>query len=145
MSALNGLKMVVAKRVAAQSPTLSRRAKLCSKLTEQMELATAQHEGRLYAPVKLKSVVDSASGERRRIETAKRVKQWWWDANGKTLLSVRYGSKVIPLTSKANAIELASHADLVPTLQLIKQAVEAGELDAQIETASAKLRSGFGK
>ena len=36
-------------------------------------------------------------------------------------------------------------AELVPTLELLKRAVEAGELDAQIEGASIKLREGFGK
>jgi hypothetical protein len=40
---------------------------------------------------------------------------------------------------------VASTADLVPTLELINQAVEAGELDAQITAASEKLRNGFGK
>jgi len=33
----------------------------------------------------------------------------------------------------------------VPTLELIKRAVEAGELDVQIEAASIKLREGFVK
>jgi hypothetical protein len=32
-----------------------------------------------------------------------------------------------------------------PTLELVKKAVEAGELDVQIEAASIKLREGFGK
>lgn len=41
-------------------------------------------------------------------------------------------------------MEVASTADLVPTLELIKQAVETGELDVQIEAASEKLRDGFG-
>lgn len=146
MSALNGLKMVTAKRVATVSPVVHRRNKLVLKLNEQMELAKAQAEGRLYAPTKLKMVTDDASGERRSVETAKRVKQWWWDANGKINLSVRYGAKVIPLSAKgANAVELAKVADLLPTLLLIKQAVEAGELDAQIESASTKLRAGFVK
>ena len=40
---------------------------------------------------------------------------------------------------------MAAVADLVPTLELIKQAVEAGELDAQIEAAAVKLRAGFVK
>lgn len=145
MSAMSGLKMVVAKRVAIQSPAMHRRSKLCSKLNEQMELAKAQSEGRLYAPTKFKTVTDTASGERRSIETAKRIKQWWWDANGKINLSVRYGAKVIELAKGKNAIELASAADLLSTLQLIKQAVDAGELDTQIEAVSNKLRSGFGK
>jgi hypothetical protein len=145
MSILNGLKIVAAKRVANQSPAINRRNKLSAKLFEQIELAKAQSEGRLYAPAKFKTVTDAESGERRSIETVKRVKQWWWTAAGKVNLSVRYGSKVIELAKGKNAIEVASVAELVPTLELIKQAVEAGELDAQIETASEKLRSGFGK
>jgi len=33
----------------------------------------------------------------------------------------------------------------VPTLQAIKSAVDAGELDAQIEAAAGSLRAGFAK
>ena len=35
--------------------------------------------------------------------------------------------------------------DLVATLEIIKQAVQAGELDTQIEQASGALRAGFAK
>ena len=45
-------------------------------------------------------------------------------------------------TDKAELRGLAP-IDLVKALESIKSAVEAGELDAQIETASASLRSGF--
>lgn len=145
MSALNGLKMITAKRVATVSPVVHRRNKLSLKLNEQLELAKAQAEGRLYAPIKLKTVTDDVSGERHSVETAKRVTQWWWEVNGKINLSVRYGAKVIELAKGKNAVELAKVADLLPTLLLIKQAVDAGELDAQIESASTKLRAGFVK
>jgi hypothetical protein len=37
-------------------------------------------------------------------------------------------------------VGVAITADLVPTLKLIKQAVEAVELDVQIAAASEKLR-----
>ena len=40
---------------------------------------------------------------------------------------------------------MANATELVPTLELVKRAVEAGELDAQIETAALKLRDGFAK
>jgi hypothetical protein len=43
------------------------------------------------------------------------------------------------------AVEIASPVQLIPTLELLKRAVEAGELDTQIESASIKLREGFGK
>lgn len=43
------------------------------------------------------------------------------------------------------AIELAAQADLIPTLETLKAAVSAGELDAQIEVMSGALRKGFVK
>lgn len=146
MNALANLKLVAAKRNTTQSPAHQRRAKLCKKLHEQMQLASAQAEGRVYAPAKFKTVTDAETGAKRSIETVKKVKQWWWtDSDGKVNLSVRYGAKVLELAKGKNAIEIASADELVPTLTLIKQAVEDGSLDAQIEAASNKLRSGFKK
>jgi hypothetical protein len=43
------------------------------------------------------------------------------------------------------AIEVASEKELVPTLEALKTIAASGELDAQIEAASIKLREGFGK
>ena len=40
------------------------------------------------------------------------------------------------------AVEVASPDDLVSTLEAVRRAVEAGELDAQIEAASGALRLG---
>jgi len=146
MNALANLKLVAVKRSTPQSPAQQRRTKLCKKLHEQMQLATAQAEGRVYAPAKFKTVTDAETGVKRSIESVKKVKQWWWtDGDGKLNLSVRYGAKVLELAKGKNAIEIASAAELVPTLTVIKQAVEDGSLDAQIEAASNKLRSGFKK
>jgi hypothetical protein len=62
---------------------------------------------------------------------------------GKVCVSVKYGSWTIELAKGKPSVEVANGAELVKTLETIKGAVEAGELDAQIETASASLRSGF--
>lgn len=146
MTALANLKLVVAKRATAQSPTQQRRNKLIAKLFEQMQLARAQAEGRVYAPPKFKTVKNAETGERRNIETVKRVKQWWWTtADNKLNLSIRYGAKVIEISKGKNAIELSSIDELLPTLEVVKQAVEEGSLDAQIDAVSNKLRSGFKK
>jgi hypothetical protein len=64
MSALAKLKLVNSKRSRTFSPIVHRRNKLIAKITEQIELATAQKEGRLYAPKKLKTVTNSETGER---------------------------------------------------------------------------------
>jgi hypothetical protein len=52
---------------------------------------------------------------------------------------------LLELDKGKSSIEVTTTADLVPTLELIKRAVEAGELDAQIEVAAVKLRDGFGR
>ena len=65
--------------------------------------------------------------------------------NGKLCLNVRYGAKLIELAKGKTAVEAASLAGLVQTIELIKSAVEAGELDVQLEAASGSLRSGFKK
>ena len=78
------------------------------------------------------------------MELPKRIKPWWFVSDsGKVCFSVRYGSWTIELAKGKPSVEVASAEDLVKALETIKQAVEAGELDSQIETASASLRSGF--
>jgi len=49
------------------------------------------------------------------------------------------------LTANASAIEVASGAALIDALEAVNAAVIAGELDAQIESASGQLRSAFVK
>ena len=144
MNTLAKLKLVNSKRNRTVSPTVHRRNKLIVKIAEQIDLATAQNEGRLYAPKRLKTVTNAETGERRSIETTKRVKEWFWTTDsGKINFSVRYGSKVIELAKGKNAVEVANRGELIDSLTLIKDAVLAGELDAQISAASDKLRDGF--
>ena len=145
-STLAALKFTTAKKPAQLSPVQSRRNKLIRRIDEQLALAAALAESRTYAPTKTKVVIDEASGEKRNVETAKRFRQWWFTAdNGKIALTVRYGAKVLELMKGKTAIEIASASELVKTLELVKTATAAGELDDTIAAASAKLRSGFGK
>ena len=144
MNTLAKLKLVNSKRNRTVSPTVHRRNKLIVKIAEQIDLATAQNEGRLYAPKRLKTVTNADTGERRTIETTKRVKEWFWTTDsGKINFSVRYGSKVIELAKGKNAVEVANRGELIDSLTMIKDAVLAGELDVQISAASDKLRDGF--
>ena len=144
MSAFNGLKLVSAKRPQAATPIVQRRNKLSNQLWEQIELARAAAEGRTYAPIKLRNVVNKVTGERTRIEAAKRIKQWWFVAeNGKVCLQVRYGTRVLELAKGKNSIEVGSGTELLAVLETVKKCVENGELDTQIEAASAAVRERF--
>jgi hypothetical protein len=144
MSAFNGLKLVSAKRPQSATPIVQRRNKLSSQLWEQIELARASADGRTYAPIKLRNVVNKVTGERTRIEAPKRVKQWWFIAEtGRVCLQVRYGTRVLELAKGKNSIEVANSNELLSVLETVKKCVEAGELDSQIELASAAVRARF--
>ena len=146
MATLSTLKLSTTVKPRNVPAVQLRRNKLSNRLYEQIQLATAQQTGTEFAPVRTRSYLDTETGIRKHVTAAKRVKQWWFTAdNGKLFLNVRYGARVIELAKGKTAVEVATKADLVPTLELIKQAVEAGELDAQIAAASEKLRDGFGK
>ena len=145
MSVIAKLKLVASKRERNLSPIIVRRNKLAAKIEEQLQLATAQKEGRLYAPKRIKNVTN-AEGERVAVETTKRVKEWYWTTpSNKINLSVRYGSKTLELSKGKNAVELSSGEELLSTLSMLKEAVIAGELDNAITNASDNLRAGFSK
>ena len=144
MSALTGLKLVAAKRPQAAPPIVQRRNKLSNQLFQQIELARCLSEGKTYAPMRLRNIKDKLTGERRTIEAVKHVKQWWFVADtGKVCLQVRYGTRVLELAKGKNSIEVGNAAELLTVLSAVKSAVEAGDLDAQIDAASAAVRERF--
>ena len=107
-------------------------------------MAKSQLDGTPFVVMKYRSMVDRETGLRKQVELPKRIKPWWFQSEqGKVCVSVKYGSWTIELAKGKPSVEVASAQDLIKTLETIKSAVEAGELDAQIETASASLRSGF--
>jgi hypothetical protein len=143
VAALQGLKLISAKRKTALSPIQHRRNKLMGRIDEQIDLAQATLEQRIYVKQRHRSVKDE-HGIRSTIATQVRVKQWWFEQEGgKLALFIRYGSKIIALSPKSNAVECAALTDVLQALKVVKAAVEAGELDAQITAASEKLREGF--
>jgi len=145
MTALVGLKLTATQKPTQMSPVQQRRNKLAKRLWEQAELARAQQAGTTFAPKRFRSVVQNDTGQRIQVEQAKRIKQWWFVADsGKLVLSVRYGTKLLELAKGKWAVEVGTEKELVPTLELLKGAVLAGELDTQIEAAANKLRDGFG-
>lgn len=146
MSAFASLKLVSAKRPQNLAPVVQRRNKLSNQLFEQIALAKSYAEGSTYAPTRVRTLKDKDTGERKTVEAIKRVKAWWFTAeNGRVCLQVRYGTKVLELAKGKNSIEVGSGAELVAVLETVKKCVEAGELDAQIDAASAAVRERFNK
>ncbi len=145
MTALAKLKLVSV-QADHKSPTIVRRTKLTGKIQAQISLAKAAVVGDVFTAKRVKFVTDAASGERKPVEINTRVKPWWFSTPaGKLVLALRYGAKPLEISKGKNAIEVADMDDLIATLEVIKDAAHAGELDAQIEQASSSLRAGIGK
>lgn len=144
MTVISELKLVADKKPRNMPVIVVRRNKLAAKLWEQIQLAKSQIEGTPFVIHKFRSVRDPESGVKKQVEVPKRIKPWWFQSEaGKVCIAIRYGSYTLELAKGMSSIEVASAADLIKTLEVIKTAVEAGELDSQIELASQSLRSGF--
>lgn len=147
MSTLNSLKLVASKKHQSVAPIVVRRNKLIQKLHQQLELCEAQKSGNTYAPKHLRTFTDKHSGERKTIETIKRVREWFWVGdNGKINFAVKYGAKTLPLNRKgANAIEIANGDELISVIKSLKLAVANGELDDALNEVSIATRQAFGR
>ena len=146
MSGLNALKLVASKRQQSNSPHFARRQKLSSKLDEQIQLAKALQSGTNFSPVKIRSVKDETTGETRKLETPKKLKPWWWtDENGKMCITIRYGARTLEIVEGKNAIETDNIADVITSLQVIRSAVEMGELDSRIDAVMSPMKAAIEK
>ena len=129
MALLNSHKLTLYEPTNRNNSFLKRRCKLIAKIDEQILLATDSN----YKPTKIKWVRNE-DGTERKLEIPKRLRRWWTEQQGGTiLLTIRYGNKVIEIEQGKNAIKLSSKAELEPTLQSIKKAVDNGEFDRLLE------------
>jgi len=125
MTLLNSHKLTLYEPTNRNNSFLKRRRKLIAKIDEQILIATDSN----YKPTKIKWV-HNEDGTERKLEIPKRVRRWWCEQQGGTiLLTIRYGNKVIEIEEGKNAIELSSKEELEPTLQSIKKAVDDGEFE----------------
>jgi hypothetical protein len=56
---------------------------------------------------------------------------------------VRYGARTLEIMDGKNAIEADNIADVITSLQVIRSAVDAGELDKRIEAVTGKIKEGL--
>ena len=146
MSGFSALKFVASKPQQGHSPKHARRLKLSNKIHEQIQMAKAMQSGAEFVPVKIRTVKDEATGETRKVEIPKRLKPWWWSSdNGKMCITVRYGARTLEVVDGKNAIETENIAGVITTLEVLRTAVDAGELDARIEAVSGLVKAGFDK
>jgi hypothetical protein len=137
---LQGLKAVAVKRQKHLSPIARRRIKLVASIYQQIAAAEARQDGRQHTIKRLRRILNKQTGERIEIAKDVKVRESWWSADdGKFYLEIRYGYKPLEFSKGKTTVEIGEFGNLVPTLEIIRQATELGEFDAQLEAASSKL------
>ncbi len=147
MTILSKLSLTDKARVSAiPTPEVRVRSKMIEAIETQIEAATAKSNGEVYIRRAKRWVDDPESGERVLKEVPVRFRPWsWTDESGKVMLEVHYGNKRLTIKPKKAAIEVGDASNLVPTLELLKEAVEAGELDKVLIAAKEARRAQFKK
>ncbi len=144
MSALANLNLVTDTKQRHMAVVQVRRNKLSSRLWEQLMLAKSQIDGAPFVVTRFRSFTDRETGLRKQMEVPKRLKPWWFvSEEGKVCFSVRYGSHILELAKGKMSVQVDSATDLVKAIEQLKQAVEEGALDPQIEQASKNLSGKF--
>jgi hypothetical protein len=143
MSVLKTLKLADAKPVHNVTAKDRGRAKLINYLDEQRALVSAQLEGKTFQATKTVFRTGEA-GERVRVEAVRNVRRGWFtDAAGTLFFQIRYGAKPLELAKGMTAIQVETVEALPATIDTIKQAVTAGELDAVLAAAAVERKKNF--
>ncbi len=128
------------------SPEAKLRGKMLEALDLQIEAAKAMLNGETFIRRAMRWVKDPETGERVRKEMPVRFRPWYWkDEQGNYMLDVRYGNRQIELKPKKPAIEVGEGENLVPTLETLREAVNAGELDKLLKEAKSSRKFGRGR
>ena len=136
MIQLVDMKLVSAVRPTFHDPIALKRSKFISRVSEQLEIANLLMKGEqipftsFHDPVSLKS--------------PRKVSPWWWtDKDGKYLMAIKYGSKVIELAKGKSAVQAETLDQIIEVLKSLKLATSNGELDLHLSQASELIRKKF--
>jgi hypothetical protein len=140
MGILQTLKVVNTKRPTTLSPIDSRRNAVLKRIHEQISAAKAREQGTQHSVKLVQRIRNSETGEVKDITKEKFIRESWWTADdGKFMLQLRYGMKPLEIVKGKSTIEVGEWSNLIPTLELLKQAVEQGELDQQLGATATLL------
>lgn len=143
MSILKTLKFTAAARGNPASSEFAFRTKVLNWLVEQKAMAEAEIAGTTFTAIK-KVTRKNMEGEDIRVDAPRKIRKGWFtDANGKMFFQIRYGSKPLEFAKGMNAVEVENLADVPVIISSIIEAINAGELDPQLNAARDARRANF--
>ncbi len=147
MSILSSLTLSdTAKRAVSADPVTNLRNKMLAALDHQIAAFNAdQHNQPYFTYTEKWQVVDEATGRKERVRVQHPIRKMWFnDAGGRILLELRFANKAVQIGGKSSIV-VGPLDKLVPTLQTIKKAVAAGELDETLKGVVESRKKAFKK
>lgn len=111
-----------------EDPKQRVRAKMIAALDQQRASVEAMLRGEAFKPTRQVPVKGQRGAKQ---ERAIRFSPWYWRNGDVWFLGLRFGSRPLAVDSKV-AIKVGSEKQLIPVLDVVREAVEAGELDEQM-------------
>ncbi len=86
-------------------------------------------------------IKDEETGETKRVQVPRLMRRWWWqDETDAVLLELRYGNKPIVIADNKSTIEVGPMDKLPKVIDMVIEAVSAGELDKVLKAALGERR-----
>ncbi len=135
-----------AKRVVSADPTTNLRNKMLAALDQQIAAFNADQQNQPYFTYTEKwQVVDEATGRKERVKVQHPIRKMWFsDAGGRILLELRFANKAVQIGGKSSIV-VGTLDRLVETIETVRKAVVAGELDSVLKGVVESRKKAFKK
>ena len=135
MSNLSKLKLTTTSPREPLTPLARKRIKLLRRLDQQIAAAEAEMRDEQFMEEIKRWVRNEETGDKQLITKERPVRTWWWqNQHGAWMISLRDGNRLIPLGDKNSSVEVGAMEQMASTLETLRDAIIAGELDTQLET-----------
>lgn len=139
MSHLSKLNLKTIQRVVIKDPVLARREKLVAAIVEQGRVLVAALAAEQHS-VTVQRWQKDADGQRVKVSAQKFVRAWFFEQDSGYYVQCRYGSRVLNIAGKSNAVFVDKLDDVQAVLDAFRVAAETGELDKAVAFAMARAR-----
>ena len=129
MKLLKELNLTPVKKTVGRNPIVQRRERLIKGIDKQLSICESLISDNEFAR-------DHHSG--------RKIPSWFWlDDSGQYYLSINYGKQPLELSKGKFSIICDSIESVQSSLSLVKESVQMGDFDKQLEKRSKVIRSNF--
>ena len=121
-------------------PVIRSRTKFAAALNQQISIVEAQAKGETLTIERMRWKTND-DGVRERVATKINPRPWYWEEDGVVFLMPKIGVRPLEIEKGKPTIKVGAEKDLIPTLKMLAEATEAGELDKQIAEANSRTKS----